>query len=209
MMSEICQCPIGVGSNRVAAARQLLETFPETDVILSDDGMQHYALKRDIEIAVCRDLATGNGLMLPAGPLREPRSRLNKVDIRIDRDSDQIIESLGETWNLVDPNQRRHISEFQGQQVHALAGIGFPEIFFASLAQMGIDVIEHEFPDHYEFEPQDIPTRPLLPILVTHKDAVKLKSIARDNIWVVPLVIEFGDELKQQILNLVEARHHG
>ena len=209
MISEICRCPIGVGSKRVAAARQLLDKFPQTDVILSDDGLQHYALGRDIEIAVCRELAFGNGLMLPAGPLREPRKRLNRVDIVIDRDSEQIVESLGETWNLADPVQRRHITEFQGQQVHAMAGIGFPEIFFASLAQMGIEAIEHEFPDHHEFEPQDIPTLPHLPILVTHKDAVKLKSIARDNIWVVPLDIELGDELRQQILNLLENRHHG
>ena len=209
MMSEICRCPIGVGSGRVAVARSLLDEFPDIDVILSDDGLQHYALKRDIEIAVCRYLAMGNGLMLPAGPLREPRDRLKRVDVTINRDSDQVIESLGEVWNLLNPGQRRHISEFQGQQVHALAGIGFPEIFFASLAQMGIDAIEHEFPDHHEFDSQDIPSKPELPILVTHKDAVKLKSIARDNIWVVPLVIELSEDLSQQILNLLENRHHG
>ena len=82
--------------------------------ILSDDGLQHYALRRDIEIAVCRYLALGNGLMLPAGPLREPRSRLQRVDITINRDSDQIIESIGEVWNLSRPEKRRHISDFQG-----------------------------------------------------------------------------------------------
>ena len=209
MMSEICRCPIGVGSSRVAVARSLLEQFPDVDVILSDDGLQHYALGRDVEIAVCRYLAMGNGLLLPAGPLREPRRRLQQVDITINRDSDQVIESLGEVWNLVNAEQRRHISEFHGQQVHALAGIGFPEIFFASLRQMGIDAIEHEFPDHHEFDAPDIPSRPELPILVTHKDAVKLKAIARDNIWVVPLVIELSEELSQQILELLESRHRG
>ena len=209
MMSETCRCPIGVGSNRVAVARSLLEEFPDVDVVLSDDGLQHYALRRDIEIAVCRYLAMGNGLMLPAGPLREPRDRLRKVDITINRDSDEIIESLGEVWNLVNPEERRHISDFQRQQVHALAGIGFPEIFFASLRQMGIDAIEHEFPDHHEFDAPDIPSRPELPILVTHKDAVKLKAIARDNIWVVPLAIQLGEDLSQQILNLLESRHRG
>ena len=209
MMSEICRCPIGVGSNRVAVARRLLESYPDTDVILSDDGLQHYALRRDIEIVVCRYLAMGNGMMLPAGPMREPRDRLLKVDVTINRDSDQVVESLGEVWNLANPDRRRHISEFQEQQVHAMAGIGFPEIFFASLMQMGIDIIEHEFPDHHEFNPQDIPQKPDLPILVTHKDAVKLKSIVRDNIWVVPLFIELNDELSQQILTLLENRHHG
>ena len=209
MMSEICRCPIGVGSDRVAAATQILEQFPDTDIILSDDGLQHYALRRDIEIAVCRDLSLGNGLMLPAGPLREPRGRLRQVDLIIDRDSDQVIESLGEAWNLSNPGQRRHIGEFQGQQVHALAGIGFPEIFFASLAQMGIDVIEHEFPDHHEFSAQDLNLKPDLPILVTHKDAVKLKGIAREGIWVVPLHIELSEELSNQFMQLVESRHRG
>ncbi len=209
MMSEICRCPIGVGSDRVGAAHRILEQFPNTDLILSDDGLQHYRLKRDIEIAVCRFLSLGNGLMIPAGPLREPRKRLRQVDITINRDSDQVIESLGEVWNLFRPEERRPISDFQRRQVHALAGIGFPEIFFASLAQMGVDLIEHEFPDHHEFSAQDLVLKPDLPILVTHKDAVKLKGIARENIWVVPLQIELSESLRQEILELLESRHRG
>ncbi len=209
MMSEICRCPIGVGADRVAAATQILEQYPDTDVIISDDGLQHYALKRDIEVAVCRFIALGNGLMLPAGPLREPRSRLRRVDIVINRDSDQVIESLGEVWNLLQPERRRHISDFQGRQVHALAGIGFPEIFFASLAQMGIDSIEHKYPDHHEFSARELNLKPELPILVTHKDAVKLKSIARDNVWVVPLNIELSEELSNRVMQLLESQHHG
>ena len=209
MMSEICRCPIGVGADRVRGATQILQQFPDIDVILSDDGLQHYALKRDIEIAVCRFMALGNGLMLPAGPLREPRTRLDQVDITINRDSNQVVESLGEVWNLVDRETRRSISDFHGKQVHALAGIGFPEIFFASLAQMGIDVIEHKYPDHYEFSAKELNLKPELPILVTHKDAVKLKGIARDNVWVVPLQIELGEKLNDQILGLLESRRHG
>jgi ATP-binding cassette, subfamily B, bacterial MsbA len=209
MMSEICGCPIGVGANRVAAAWRILERHPEIDVILSDDGLQHYALQRDVEIAVCRFMALGNGLMLPAGPLREPRARLRQVDITINRESDQVVESLGEVWNLQQPEKKCNISDFQGRQVHALAGIGFPEIFFASLAQMGINVIEHEFPDHHEFTASELNLTPQLPILVTHKDAVKLKSIARDNVWVVPLKIELSEELNEQIIQLLESRRHG
>jgi tetraacyldisaccharide 4'-kinase len=209
MISETCRCPIGVGANRVGAARQILQQFPDIDVILSDDGLQHYALKRDIEIAVCRYMALGNGMMLPAGPLREPRSRLSQVDITINRDSDQVVESLGEVWNLAQPETRRNISDFQGKQVHALAGIGFPEIFFASLEQMGVDVIQHEYPDHHEFKAQELNLKPELPILVTHKDAVKLKAMARDNVWVVPLRIELGAELNEQIIDLMETHRRG
>jgi len=209
MISEICRCPIGIGSNRVSAAKRILQQYPEIDVILSDDGLQHYALKRDIEIAVCRYMALGNGLMLPAGPLREPRARLQQVDITINRDSDQVVESLGEVWNLMQPEIKRNIGEFQGRQVHAVAGIGFPEIFFASLAQMGLEVIEHEFPDHHQFSAQDLNLRPQLPVLVTHKDAVKLKAIAQEDVWVVPLHIELGEELSDQILQLVEKCKRG
>lgn len=209
MISEICRCPIGIGSNRVGAALQILEKNPQVDIILSDDGLQHYALHRDIEIAVCRYLAFGNGLLIPAGPLREPRDRLKKFDLIIDRDSDQIIESLGQTWNLAEPDQQRHITEFRSQQVHAVAGIGFPDIFFASLKQMGIEAIEHEFPDHHEFTPHDLVLKPDLPILVTHKDAVKLHGINRDNIWVVPLQLELSQSLQDQLLQLLERNHHG
>ena len=93
--------------------------------------------------------------------------------------------------------------------MHAVAGIGFPEIFFASLKQMAVDALEHEFPDHHEFSPTDLNLRPELPILVTHKDAVKLKGFAQDNIWVVPLQIELGEALQTRILQLLESRHHG
>jgi tetraacyldisaccharide 4'-kinase len=209
MMSEICRCPIGVGSNRVAAALKILQVDPETNVILSDDGLQHYALRRDIEIAVCRYVAFGNGLLIPAGPMREPRNRLQQVDISINRDSDQIIESLGLVWNLMNPGEKLPIQQFRGQQVHAMAGIGFPEIFFAALKQVGIDPIEHEFPDHHEFTSQDLKLRPDLPILVTHKDAVKLKGMTNHNIWVVPLEIELSEDLQDQIMQLLEIKHHG
>ena len=209
MISEICQCPIGVGSKRIESAKMILQLHPETDVILSDDGLQHYAMQRDIEIAVCRLMAFGNGLIFPAGPLREPRSRLDKVDLIINRDGNQIIETLKDVWNLNDPDNRVHISKFKGQQVHALAGIGFPEIFFASLVQVGIDPIAHEFPDHHDFSSQDLNLKPDLPILVTHKDAVKLRGTANDNIWVVPLGIEFSSDLESNLLQLLETKHHG
>ena len=141
--------------------------------------------------------------------MREPRSRLQQVDISINRDSDQIIESLGLAWNLMQPADKVPIQKFRDQQVHALAGIGFPEIFFAALKQVGIDPIEHEFPDHHEFTSQDLKLKPDLPILVTHKDAVKLKGMDNHNIWVVPLEIELSEDLRDQIMQLLEIRLHG
>ncbi len=209
MISEICRCPLGVGSSRVNAALRLLDKFPEIDVIISDDGLQHYALQRDIEIAVCRYVAFGNGLLIPAGPLREPRDRLRDFDLTINRDSDEITESIGHAWNLAEPGLKKHITEFRDQQVHALAGIGFPDIFFASLRQIGIMVVEHEFPDHHQFTPGDLQLSPRLPILVTHKDAVKLHGINRDDVWVVPLHLDLSENLQDQVLQLLERKHHG
>jgi subfamily B ATP-binding cassette protein MsbA len=209
MISEICHCPVGVGSNRIESAEQILAQFPDTNIILSDDGLQHYGLKRDIEIVVCRLVAFGNGLMIPAGPLRETRRRLDKADITINRDGNQIVESFNEVWNLNDPSNKVHITQFKGRQVHALAGIGFPEIFFASLVQVGIDPIAHEFPDHHAFTPSDLELKPDLPILVTHKDAVKLKGVSNHNIWVVPLGVDFSTDLENEILQLLETKHHG
>ena len=147
--------------------------------------------------------------MIPAGPLRESRSRLNRADITINRDSNQIVESLNEVWNLNDPSKNLHISHFKGKQVHAVAGIGFPEIFFASLVQMGIDPITHEFPDHHDFTSRELELKPELPILLTHKDAVKLKGVANNNIWVVPLGIDFSIDLENEVLQLLESKHHG
>lgn len=209
MISEICRCPIGIGSDRVGAALRLLEKYPQIDVLLSDDGLQHYALQRDFEIAVCRYVAFGNGLLIPAGPLREPRDRLKDFDLTINRDSEEITESMSQSWNLFEPELKRHISEFRGQQVHAVAGIGFPDIFFASLRQIGILVIEHEFPDHHQFTAKDLQLKPDLPILITHKDAVKLQGTNRDDIWVVPLHLELSERLQNKILQLLERQHHG
>jgi tetraacyldisaccharide 4'-kinase len=112
-------------------------------------------------------------------------------------------------WNLHNPQDKKSIWEFKGQQVHALAGIGFPEIFFASIRQIGIDTIEHKFPDHHDFKSEDLDLKPDLPILVTHKDAVKLKGMMNPDIWVVPLGIELSQDLKDQIMKLLEAKQNG
>ncbi|MFT7675953.1 MAG: tetraacyldisaccharide 4'-kinase [Gammaproteobacteria bacterium] len=209
MISEACLCPVGVGANRVQVATQILNRFPDTDILLLDDGLQHYAIKRDIEISVDRVMGLGNNLLIPAGPLRETRNRLNEVDLNINRDSEQISEILDEVWNLNDPEMRKPISEFKDQTVHAMAGIGFPEVFFSSLKQIGIHLTEHEFPDHYEYQVSDLILEPELPILVTHKDAVKMRGIAGPNVWVVPLTVELSDEICGSLKHLIEARRHG
>lgn len=203
MLSESCACPIAVGIERPVAAQRLMNE-KGVDVIISDDGLQHYALARDIEVVVKRDLAMGNGWCLPAGPLREPKSRLKRVDIVIDRDSDDVNESIAAIWALDNPENTKFISDFKGLRVHAIAGIGFPKAFFDGLKEQGLDVIEHHFSDHYDYSELDIQFNDGLPILMTHKDAVKVRAFKLKNAWVVPLNFELSNKIQKQLLTLLE-----
>ena len=112
MLSELCKCPIAVGANRVKSATALIEQFPQLDLLIADDGLQHYSLSRDIEIIVQRRQAYGNGFCLPAGPLREPVSRLQTADLVVDRDGEDIAEQLVSCWNLTQPDQHCNLSDF-------------------------------------------------------------------------------------------------
>jgi len=204
MLSEYCHCPIAVGVDRTATAQALVEQ-KAVDVILSDDGLQHYALARDLEIVVKRDIAMGNGWCLPAGPLREAKSRLSSVDLVIDRDQDDVIECLGDAWRLNAPQNTKPLAEFKGETVHAIAGIGFPRVFFKMLESQGLTVLKHHFADHYEYSKLDVQFEDDLPILMTHKDAVKIKAFNLDNCWVIPLQLELSAELQNNFLTLLKA----
>ncbi len=209
MLSEVCGCPVAIGADRVKSGQILLEQNPDIDLLICDDGLQHYALKRDAEIIVSRELALGNGFCLPAGPLREPIGRLKQCDLLIDREGRDVQQQLGLCWNLLDPQQTAELSSFEGQALYALAAIGFPELFFEQLRQHKLDIIANAFSDHYTFTQQDIDGFADKPLLVTHKDAVKLRGFARDNIWVVPLELTLSDHLQLKFLNLVESRLNG
>lgn len=203
MVSEICACPIATSIDRPAAAQALFEQGL-VDIIISDDGLQHYALKRDIEIVVKRDLAMGNQWCLPAGPLREPLSRLNTVDMVINRDSDDVSETIHSAWNLAEPKQIKSLDEFKGTTVHAIAGIGFPDVFFKALKAQGLTIIEHFYPDHYDFVQSDLEFNDQRPILMTHKDAVKIRKFDVDDCWVVSLEITLSSQVEQQFLQLLK-----
>ncbi len=209
MLSELCNCPVAIGADRVAAGQALLQQVPELDLIICDDGLQHYALKRDAEIIVKRQLALGNGFCLPAGPLREPLSRLSQCDVLIEREGKQIVQQTGVCWNLSAPQQTAALESFRGQTVYALAAIGFPELFFEQLRRAGLTIIANAFADHYAFSRLDIEGFADKPLLVTHKDAVKLRAFGCDNIWVVPLELTLSDDLQLKLLNLLESKLNG
>jgi tetraacyldisaccharide 4'-kinase len=166
---------------------------PEVDVLVLDDGLQHYALRRDVEIAVVAEL--GNRFLLPAGPLREPLSRLETVDATVGHDttvkSTYSMKLEGETLHrMTDANDRRAAGAFAGQAVHAVAGIGDPERFFRHLEGLGLKITRHPFPDHHPFTAADLAFAGDATVLMTEKDAVKLRRAARPNWWVLPVTAQ-------------------
>jgi len=185
-------CPVWVAADRVAACRAMRAQHPECDVIVADDGLQHYALRRDVEICVVDKRSLGNGFLLPAGPLREPPSRLASFDALITHECLEMqgykMQLLGE--NLVrftDARDVRPAKSFAGQKVHALAGIGDPQRFFLQLARFGLKVVPHPFPDHHPFRAEDLEFGDQAPVVMTEKDAVKCKRFAQAHHWVFPV----------------------
>lgn len=197
-------CPVLAGPDRVAAARQ--HVGQGCNVIISDDGLQHYRLRRDIEIAVIDGLRRfGNRLCLPAGPLREPVARLKSVFARVANGSPEAGE-LGMTlaptglYRLVEPEQRMPADQFRGESVHAVAGIGNPERFFSSLRDLGLNVIPHPFPDHHAFLPGELEFGDDRPIILTEKDAVKCQHFAKPHFWVLAVDAQPDARLGEKIL---------
>lgn len=199
---------VAVGRDRVAAAKSLCTAHPEIDVIIADDGLQHYALLRDVEIAVFdAQRGLGNGYRLPAGPLREDIARLRTVNAVVitqgARDGTEAVLSAiflpatvrafvqtlepGLFRRVNTPDVRAAATRFVARRVHALAGIGHPERFFATLAALKIDAIAHSFPDHYWFTAADLAFPDAEVILMTEKDAVKCESFADARCWYLPV----------------------
>lgn len=182
-------CPVCVGPDRPAAVEQLL-AYHDCDIVVSDDGLQHLALGRDLEIVVIDGARhVGNRLPLPAGPLREPPSRLTEVDLVVVQGEG----GAGEfAMQLVEPRVRplrgggeTPLSDWSGRAVHAVAGIGNPQRFFDSLSAAGLAVTGHAFPDHHPFTAADLEFGDDRPVLMTAKDAVKCRRFARDHHHVV------------------------
>ena len=185
-------CPVWVARERARACAALRMQHPERDVLVADDGLQHYALRRDVEICVVDARGFGNGFLLPAGPLREPVSRLRSVDAVIAHGCDAVhgyamrLEG-GELVNLTNAKDVRPAKSFAGQRLHAVAGIGDPARFFAHLQLLGLDILPHPFPDHHAFAAADLEFGAGAAVVMTEKDAVKCKRFAKASHWVLPV----------------------
>jgi len=201
VLSRRSGCPVWVGADRVAVVRALRAAHPEVDVVVLDDGLQHYRLRRDLEIAVVDARGFGNGFLLPAGPLRELPARLRSVHAVVSHAAQVkgFAMSLegAELHRMTDAADRRPASAFAGQKVHAVAGIGDPNRFFLHLGRLGLKVLPHPFPDHHPFTPRELEFGDTLPVLMTEKDAVKLRGAAAPEVmrnwWVLPVSAKLDD----------------
>jgi tetraacyldisaccharide 4'-kinase len=203
-------CPVYVHPDRVAAARAAVAAG--ADVVLSDDGLQHYRLARDVEIAVIDfDRGLGNRRCLPAGPLREPPERLDTVDQVFSQGLTGIDHAIGFTLrpegavNLAD-GSRRELGDFAGQAVYAIAGIGNPARFFRMLRDAGLKVIDHPLTDHAEPSKEELDPPDTLPVFMTEKDAVKVADRAGRRHWYVPVSVEIDAATAAGFLERLDER---
>jgi subfamily B ATP-binding cassette protein MsbA len=203
-------CPVVISPDRVEAAQFLLKKH-NCDVIISDDGMQHYKLGRDMEIALVDGYKKfGNGFTLPAGPLREPVKRLKEVDYIISANKswieeketsnkDKLMTYEPVAWVDLKTGIEKPISEWPlDKLVYAVAGIANPQNFFSTLRSLGFEVIENIFPDHYEYNKADFSRLTDLPVLMTEKDAIKCKNIS-GNFWYLKIEAKLPDDFAEEI----------
>ena len=213
MMARRGLCPVWVGRDRPAVAHALLQAHPECDVILSDDGLQHYRLQRDVEIVVVDgNRRFGNGLLLPAGPLREPVSRLRGVDAVVVNGATADMRGYTMTLhgtqfrNLLDPQRVCDARDLAGMRLYAIAGIGHPQRFFHHLQQLGLHPETRAFPDHHRYSARDIAHDTADAILMTEKDGVKCAPFATGKHW----VLQVDAQLDPSLVNVItEKLSHG
>lgn len=227
LIAHVTQAPIAVHPDRSLAIKRLRRDYPKVDVIIADDGLQHLALGRDLEIAVQDGRGIGNGRVLPAGPLREPASRLKYVDFlitnlppgqtgpaAIDTPAHQLAMNLVPTKAVqlatgVELDWNTWLKEHGDEQLSAVAAIGQPQRFFLMLQAAGLQLAHTiALPDHHAYDVSPFAALPAAPILVTAKDAVKCKRFNDDRLWAVHVSPVFSDPewiaLANEMLRMIE-----
>jgi tetraacyldisaccharide 4'-kinase len=218
LLAQRSGCPVWAGRRRAQAARALLGTHPACNVLISDDGLQHYALARDLEIAVVDgERRFGNGLLLPAGPLRESVRRLESVHAVVINGGPVVAKLRARQYgmqlsgarlvNLRDPSRAVGPEAFAGTIVDAVAGIGNPSRFFAHLRALGLSVRPQPFPDHFAFSADDLAFARDGPVVMTEKDAVKCRAFAQPNHWYLPVEAQVDAELGRDLIDALKTNH--
>ena len=215
--------PVFVGKRRTEVARALLAAHPEVDVVLSDDGLQHYALARNFEIAVFDARGAGNAMMLPAGPLREPMSRLGEIDAIVLNGATTVMPELpdgiapvlppfrmellpGDAYSVNNPTVTRTLDSFRGRRLTAAAGIGNPQRFFALLRSIGLSFHRMPLDDHHRYDENPFARRNSEAVLMTEKDAVKCARFEEPRMWAIPVFARIDPQLVEAILGHIGGR---
>jgi tetraacyldisaccharide 4'-kinase len=207
LLARRTDVPVCVCVDRSAAARAVIEAG--VDLVIADDGLQHYRMARDLEIAVIDGArGHGNGRMLPAGPLREPAARLQEVDLvlingRADKPGQRSFRLVAREAVSLDDASRRPLTDFRGAEVVALAGIGNPHRFYDELRAAGMQVVAEPVPDHGRIDLRSLRAKVRGPILMTEKDAVKYTQHELPDVWYVPVDLVMSGELAAEIINMV------
>jgi tetraacyldisaccharide 4'-kinase len=199
------QVPVMINKDRSQAVKDLI-TNHHVDLIISDDGLQHYAMGRSVEIAVIDGQRRfGNGFFLPAGPLRESESRLKSVDFVINNGAlyaDEIASELvPKAFINVVTNEQKNLDFFANQTCHAIAGIGHPQRFFDSLVRLGVNAQNHAFADHHLFTQKDLEFEGGYPIIMTAKDCVKCREFATQQMWYLQVEADLSDDFLTKLTN--------
>ncbi|RPI45045.1 MAG: tetraacyldisaccharide 4'-kinase [Betaproteobacteria bacterium] len=216
LLASRLKCPVWSGPDRVATARAMLAARSRVDVVICDDGLQHYPLARDFEIALIdAGRGFGNGLSLPAGPMREPRSRLRSVDALVLNGEGMVagVPDCVPTFrmtlqgsclrNLIDPARMATPGEFGDKRIAAIAGIGHPERFFDHLRGLGFEFRAYPFPDHYEYRAPDLSLPDAEVVLMTEKDAIKCARFADARMWVLPVSAQLEGDLLRFVIERI------
>ncbi len=215
LIQKHTRMPVFVSKDRVMAAQALVKKYKKIDVILSDDGIQHYRLMRDIEVLVIDGTRKfGNGYLLPAGPLREPIYKLNDVDAIVCNHKKVIGDSYLMKYKReflinLKTNQAISLNKVRLRNIHAIAGIGNPDLFFNDLKSLGLVFDSSAYKDHYRFTKKDFKTMNGKNIIMTEKDAVKCEKFAQDKFWYVPVSVEIDSKFIDVILKKLKYKSHG
>jgi len=216
MLKRRLNCPVFVSPSRRLAVQALMKSG--CDIVIADDGLQHYALARDIEICVFDgQRGWGNGYLLPMGPLREPLSRVNSCDFIVVNGPNALHEPrLSKAFQMdlqkedlinLQSHESKSIVEFSGQTVNAVAAIGNPERFFATLESQGLTIERHAFDDHHRYQKSDLEFSKPYPIIMTEKDAVKCHHLHLNQAWYMPVSATLSGDLASEIVKKLKSNN--
>jgi len=223
LIANNTNCPVLVAINRQVAAKRIVEEY-RCNLVISDDGLQHHSLARNIEIAVIDgQRRLGNGYCIPAGPLREPKNRLDSVDLVVSKYSAKECEYkmdyiYNELVSLSNPKDKMSITNLETKKIHAVAGIANPHHFFSFLRSQSYELLIHKYPDHYKFNhARDIEFNDDLPVIMTEKDAVKCKrhlgfgrqlEHVSKKYWYLPISVKLPESFSSNLNQLLEKNYN-